>query len=291
VALASQQCWGLGVVLLSALLVALAMGYGRGRYPVTWSSRYLVLTQPIGILIYLLMVRLRAPVVIFQMLVLGMAVSVGWCWPNVIEFGQASRAQRVELRKALRSGTVPLSVVSNKYCQPMIVGLTPAYERLFLDGLLQLREANLSVFRDRRRSFQHRRLPWPLAWSAEAGRLSGGLKPVTDEAAVAQRAIEVTAGSEGAGVATYDVEVPVGCSYQLCCRMQTSMPGQSLSAKVDNGPILQCPVSDGPDYRPYLFQQPLEMSAGKHNLTIVLPQPGMRLDLLELVPHPIKRGS
>ena len=119
----------------------------------------------------------------------------------------------------------------------MIVGLTPAQEGFFLDCLFQLREANLSVFRDRRRSFQHRPLPWPLAWNAEAGRLSGGLKPVTDEAAVSQTAIEVTPGSEGAGVATYEVDVPVGCSYQLCCRMRASMPGQSLSAKVDNGPL------------------------------------------------------
>ena len=53
VATASQPSWGLGAVLLSALLVALAMGYGRGSYPRTWSSRYLTLTQPIGILIYL----------------------------------------------------------------------------------------------------------------------------------------------------------------------------------------------------------------------------------------------
>ena len=114
---------------------------------------------------------------------------------------------------------------------------------------------------------------------------------MTDEAAVSQRAIEVTAGSEGAGVATYDVEVLVGCSYQLCCRMRTSMPGQSLSAKVDNGPLVQCPLSDGPEYRPYVFQQPFEDRAGKHDLTIVLPQPGMTLDLLELIPHPIKHGS
>ena len=93
----------------------------------------------------------------------------------------------------------------------------------------------------RRRSFQHRPLPCPLAWNAEAGRLSDGLKPVTDAAAVSQSAIEVTPGTAGAGVATYEVDVPVGCAYQLCCRLRTSTPGPSLSARVDNGPLLQCP--------------------------------------------------
>jgi hypothetical protein len=282
---ASQPWWGLGAMLLAALLVALAMGYGRGRYRATWTSRYLTLTQPIGILIYLLMVRLRAPVVIPQMLALGMAVCVGWCWPMAIRNGEAPHAQRVELRKTLRRGTMPLSVVSTKYCQTDIVGLSPSQEGFFLDCLFQLRESNLSVFRDTRRRVHHRPLPWPQAWNAEAGRLSGGLKPVTDEAAVSQTAIEVTAGSEGAGVATYDVEVLVGCAYQLCCRMRTSMQGRWLSVNVDNGPPVPCPLSAGPEYRPYVLQQPFEISAGKHSLTIVMPQPGMRLDLLELVPQ------
>jgi hypothetical protein len=67
------------------------------------------------------------------------------------------------------------------------------------------------------------------------------------------------------------------------------MQGQSLSVKLDGGPLCQSPLSDGPDYRPYVFEQPFEMGAGRHDLTIVLPQPGMRLDLLELVPHRIKR--
>jgi len=69
------------------------------------------------------------------------------------------------------------------------------------------------------------------------------------------------------------------------------MPGQSLSVSADNGPLVECRLSDGPDYRPYLIEQPFVMSAGEHTLTIVLPQPGMRLDLLELVPQPIKRGG
>jgi hypothetical protein len=276
-------------LLLSTLAVALAMGHGRGRYQELWASRYLVLTQPIGIVLYLLMVRLRVPAAIPQMLALGMAVCVGWCWPTAIATLKAPQAQRVELARVLHRGTMPLSVVSSQYCQPQIVGLQPSQGAFFLDCLYQLREANLTVFRDRGRRSSERRRPWLLAWNAEAGRLSPSLKRVTDEAAVSQGAIEVAAGCEAAGVATYQVEIPVRGSYQLCCRMRPSMQGQSLSAKVDDGPLLQSPLSDGPDYRPCLFEQPFEMRAGRHDLMIVLPQPGMRLDLLELVPRPLKR--
>jgi hypothetical protein len=280
--------WDLGTVLISALLVAVAMGYARGRYPAIWSSRYLVLIQPVGILLYLLMVRLRVPAAIPQVLALAMAVCVGWCLPTAIGMGQGRQAQRAELARVLRRGTMPLSVVSKQYCQIPIVGLDPAQQTVFLDCLYQLREANLTVFRDRGRRARLSGRPWPLAWNAEAGALSPGLRPVTDEAAVSQGAVEVAAGSAGGGVATYQVEVPVKGSYQLCCRLRSSMPRQTLSAKLDDGPLHQSPLADGPDYQPCLFEPPLEMGAGKHDLTIVLPQPGMRLDLLELVPRRIK---
>jgi hypothetical protein len=280
--------WDLGPALISALLVALAMGYARGRYPAIWSSRYLVLIQPVGILLYLLMVRLRVSLAIPQILALAMAVSVGWCWPTAVGVGQGRQAQRVELARVLRRGTVPLSVVSNKFCQVPIVGLDPAQQGFFLDCLYQLREANLTVFRDRGRRARQSGRPWPLAWNAEAGTLSPGLQAVTDAAAVSQGAIEVAAGSTGGGVATYQVEIPAKASYQLCCRLRSSTPGQTLSAKLDGGPLHQSPLADGPDYRPCLVEPPFEMEAGKHDLTIVLPQPGMRLDLLELVPRRIK---
>jgi hypothetical protein len=286
---ASRSWWGLGAVLLSTLAVALAMGHGRGRYPELWASRYLVLTQPIGIVLYLLMVRLRVPAAIPQMLALGMAVCVGWCWPAAIGTGEDLRARRVELARVLRHGTMPLSVVPSRFCRSETVGIDPSHQAFFLDCLYQLREANLTLFRDRGRRSHERGRPWPLAWNAEAGRLSPTLRRVTDEAAVSQGAIEVAAGCEAGGVATYQVEIPVRGSYQLCCRMRPSMQGQSLSAKVDDGPLHQSPLADGPDYRPCIFEQPFEMEAGKHDLRLMLPQPGMRLDLLELVPRRSKR--
>jgi hypothetical protein len=281
--------WDLGTVLMSALLVTLAMAHGRARLPNAWESRYLVLTQPIGIVLYLLMVRLRVPAVLPQMLAVGMAVCVGWCWPAAIGEGQGLRAQRVELARVLRGGTMPLSVISRQYCQLQIVGLHSSQQAFFLDCLYQLREANLTLFRDRGRRSHQRGRPWPLVWNAEAGTLSPGLRTVTDATAVSRSAIEVAAGCEAGGVASYQVAIPVRGSYQLCCRMRPSMQGQSISVQVDGGPLRQGPRSDGPDYRPCLFEQPFEMEAGKHDLTIVLPQPGMRLDLLELVPRPSKR--
>jgi hypothetical protein len=281
--------WDLGTVLVSALLVILALAHGRSRFPNAWESRYLVLTQPIGIVLYLLMVRLRVPAVLPQMLAVGMAVCVGWCWPAAIGEGKGIQAQRVELARVLRRGTMPLSVVSRQYCQLQIVGLHPSQQAFFLDCLYQLRAANLTLFRDRGRRSHELGRPSPLVWNAEAGTLSPGLRPVTDETAVSRGAIEVAAGSEGGGVASYQVEIRVRGSYQLCCRMRPSMQGQSLSVQVDGGPLRQGPLSDGPDYRPCIFAQPFEMEAGKHDVTIVLPQPGMRLDLLELVPRRIKR--
>jgi hypothetical protein len=286
---ASRSWWGLGAFLLSTLVVALAMGHGRARYPDLWTSRYLTLIQPIGIVLYLLMVRLRAPVVVPQTLALGMALCVGWCWPIAIGSVQPYRPLQVELERVLRRGTMPLSVVTNQYCLANIVGLLPVHQIYFLEWLHHLREADHSVFRDRRRLSHGRPIPQPQAWDAESGRLSVGLRVVTDLAAVCHRAIEVAADCEGGGTATYQLEVPVAGSYRLCCRMRPSMPGQSLGVKLDNGPLCQTPLADGSDYQPCIFQQPFEMGAGKHDLMIVLPQPGMRLDLLELVPRRIKR--
>jgi hypothetical protein len=288
----TRAWWGMGAVLLSSLLVAVAIGHGRARYPAPWASRYLALTQPIGITIYLLMVRLRAPSAIPQLLALGMAICVGWCWPEAISAIQGSQADKKELVKTLRHGAIPLSMVSHKEANAIAVGLHGVNPGFYLDCLLQMRETDVGIFRNRRRRFQHRPLPMPQAWKATSGKLSGGLQPVADPAAVSNRAIEATPGSEGAGTATFEVEVPARGSYQLCCRLKATAPGQSLAVTFDGGPLPARPLTEGPQYLPYVIGPSLDMTRGKHCLTVALPHPGTRLDLVELVPlPPVKRGD
>src|SRR5262249_30012756 len=64
--------------------VAIAIGYGRGKSHFLWDSRYCTLLLPIGLMIYLVMVRLRAPAFIPAGLAFLMTFSVGWNWSTTL---------------------------------------------------------------------------------------------------------------------------------------------------------------------------------------------------------------
>ena len=284
-AAALTSWWGLGLFLVSALMVAGALGYGRGRYPEPWTPRYLALTQPIGICLYLLMVQLRVSPAIPQNLALGMAVCFGWCWPESIGRVKWHSAPRMEFVKVLRDGKEPLSVAAGRYIQSG-VGLKPADMQDLTGWLLHMRQADLSVFHNRKRVFHGKPVPLPMAWEAETGILDGGLHPVIDALAVSHGAVDIDAESKEPATARYVIRVPAAGSYKLWCRLRTGNAPRTMSVRVDDGSPLTCVLPGSSDYYPYAVESPFELGAGRHTLTISQIQPGTRLDLLELIPRP-----
>ncbi len=283
-AVAVTSWWGLGLFLMSALMVALAMGYGRGRWPDPWSPRYMVLTQPIALSLYLLMVRLRVPSAILHNLALGMAVCVGWCWPVAIAYTKGLAAPRSELVKVLRRGHVPLSIAAEQYIVRSI-GLREKEAKDLTGWLLQMRQADISVFRARRRTSHGRAIPLPMAWEAEAGTLGDGLRPVMDVRAVSLGAVESGERSQGPATATYVIQVPAAGTYTLWCRLRTALVPRNMSIRIDDGPPTTYGLPGSLNYYSYGVP-PFELDAGRHTLTITLLEARTRLDLLELVPRP-----
>ena len=56
-----------------------------------------------------------------------------------------------------------------------------------------------------------------------------------------------------------------------------------LNLQIDDGPILATHISSAKDYSPYILG-PFDMTAGKHALHLTIPNPGLKLDFLELIP-------
>jgi hypothetical protein len=266
----------LGVVLLATLAVALVIGYGRGRYPMPWDSRYMTLVIPIAVVTYLLLVRLRAPLVLPGVLAGVMAICVGWTWPEAITWVRSFQAPATQAATFFRLGQEPLSVLSVWYAHPMCWGAIP--EDL-LRHLLQLRRKQMSVFQNQPEAVPG--MGCSQAWAAVSGRFTDGLRPVDDGHASEYRALQ----ADRPGSAAYEMSVPADGCYLLCCRLSVPASGASLAVRVDDGPNLERSLPSQPGYYPYLLEQLLSLSAGTHTLTITLPQPGTRLDLLELVPR------
>lgn len=276
-----QGRWGLALFLGSALMVALAIAYGRGNSPFLWDSRYLTLTQPIGLAAYLLATRARVASAVPAALAMFTAVCVGWSWPEAIQTTRWRFEQRVEAQRMLREGTEPVAVAAERHAETL--GLTPKVAHTIAGRLLLMREAGLSVFRDRPRWFHGVPIPRPLAWEAESLMAAGdGLRPQGHALAIGGAVLAV----EGTGAATAEVEVPVSASYRVCLRLRSSMEARRISLRLDEGAPMELSLVPGPSFVPVVVEPPVRLSEGRHSLEIRCSSPGVLLDLVELVPRP-----
>ena len=271
----------LAPVLLATLAVALLIGYGRGRGMSVNQPRYCTLVLPVGVLAYLLMVRLRAPVAVSGALAFLMAVCYGWCWPDVIGHTEAWHQGGAPMVAALRTGQYPLSVLT--WTHGRTVGY-PDPDKL-LAYLLQLREAGLSVFGKKLRSAPTGMGP-PQVWAARTGRLTGGLHLVADAKAVGGQAVEAAAAGQPAGAAVYDIDVPAAGTYELCCRVAVPGPAATLTVRADEAPVVTRSLPYGPNYYGYQ-REPLlfELTPGRHRLVLTLQTEGAKMDFLEFLPR------
>jgi hypothetical protein len=270
----------LTAVLLAAGAAAGLIALGRGNYPNLWDSRYATLLLPIGVVTYLLLVRFRARV-LPGALALVVAGCVVWSWPDAIQFGRSWHGSAEAMVHVLRKGEEPLSVVAMRYADAMYCGGKSAP---LLDGLVLLREQGLSAFRKHNRGALPGMGP-PQVWEAEVGRLTGGFRPVADDLATKNLAVQAVATEGGPATAAYDVDVQADGSYLLCCRLWASTPGQVLAVRVDGAPPREQSVPVSLGYLAINFEPLLDLRAGKHVLTLTLPNAGTKLDVLELVPR------
>jgi hypothetical protein len=269
----------LALILAAALAVTVMIGHGRARYPDLWDSRYATLVLPIGIVTYLLLVRLQAPLILPVGMTFVMTLSVGWNWPEALTMGQKRHDNTAKMAGALKWGTTPLSVLAQQ--DAWEVGFECDPDKL-LNALVSLREADLSVFRKDRLREPVPGMGKSRVWEAESGTLNGAVRLVTDRRATKGQAVEATATPAEPGIATYEFEVPATGSYQVCLRLWTPALGHVLGLRVDDVPARSISLPHEGRYYPYCID--LDLSAGKHRLTVTLFQDGTRLDLVELVP-------
>ncbi len=278
----------LSVIFLATLVVGGAIGHSRGQYGPLWLvPHYCTLVIPVMVVIYLLLVRLRAPAVIPGLLAVVAAGCVGWNWSVVIPYAQARYQAAEAVWEKLRRGQEPLSVVAQNHYRD--VGFRTAEDLLYF--FLRLREANLSAFAPGRRAEPVTDMGFPQVWPADTGRLEGSIHTVADpvlwinSAPLAKTILESTATAALPGAVTYDITVPADGSYQLCCRLCAPAGANVLALAVDQGPAVEKVVPAEAGYFPYCFEPLLPLTAGRHALTISFPKPGTRLDLLELIPR------
>jgi hypothetical protein len=263
----------LTALFLSTLLVAVAIGHGRARYPGIWESRYVALVLPIAAVLYLLLVRAAVPKTVLGLLAFGMATCVGWNWQTCIAYKQNLRPQQIQLVTGLRYGSEPLSVLAERY--PQATGWGPEWGvQNLVRWWQQMRQAGISVFA-RDRDHAHR----SLLLNADSGTLGSTLRVVPDPNCVNGRAVQV----EGrAASAVYQVTVPQAGNYLLCFRWQVPSPGQGYTVQVDNDSPMKQTLPALPGYRAYVPGTPVRLEAGTHSITVTWPGPGSRLDVVEL---------
>ena len=275
------------VILLATLAVGGAIGQSRGQYGALWLvPHYCTLVIPVMVVIYLLLVRLRAPAVMPGLLAVVAAGCAGWNWSVVIPYAQTRYQTAEAVWQKLRRGQEPVSMVAQHHYRD--VGFRTAEDLLYF--FLRLRETNLSAFAPGRREEPVTGMGFPQVWPADTGQLAGSIRAVADNvlwinsAPMAKAVLESTA-TAAPGSATYDITVPADGSYQLCCRLCTPAGANILSLAVDQGPAIERVIPAEAGYFPYSFEPWLPLTAGRHTLTISLPKPGTRLDLLELIPR------
>ncbi|QDV37972.1 carbohydrate-binding protein [Tautonia plasticadhaerens] len=273
--------WGLAAFLGSTLLVSCAIGYGRGRVPSYWDSRYMALTQPIGIAAYLLMVRMRIAPAVPQAMAILAAVCVGWSWPETIQTTRGYHERRLEAERVLREGTMPISVAAEEFTETL--GIPRSYSYQMVGRFLLMREHDLSIYRGRARSFHGIPIPQPLAWEAESLVPAGGpLRVDEDPVAVGGAA----ALAEGPGTANLELEVPDAGSYRLCIRLRSEGDARKIALSMDGAPPVELPIEAGAGFLPVVVETPFALDPGRHTLAIECPAAGLRLDFIELVPQP-----
>jgi hypothetical protein len=274
------RAWGdllipLGAVLTVAV-VAVSARYGSGN---PWDSHFSSLLVPIGLMLYVLLVRVRAPQVIPGALALLMAVSVGWSWRGSIGMAQLVHGGMVGPAALLQKGQEPLSlwVANNNQC----VGY--ANQKQLLEYLLQMRRACCFVFRKEAPEPVPGMGP-PLVLRAAAGDLRGNFRAVEDAKATGNQAVLAGPGIAGLGTVAFNIEVPAAGMYGLCCRLHVPDDGHTLTVQVDGGPAVANPLCPAPEYSPYLLA-PVSLTPGKHLLALQAARPGLRLDVVEIIPQ------
>jgi hypothetical protein len=283
------QWLDVGLLWAATLAVGALIAYGRTRRMALPDSRLCTLLLPIGVVLYLLLVRLRAPAVLLGGGATVMAFCVGWNWPGVLNIAEGKHAATARVIHALRNGSEPLAALADENAE--ILGYSYDQAKL-LSCLLQLREAGKSIFRPRHRMEAVRGMGPSLAWEAETGRLSRGFRCVEDPRATGHQAVEVAEAPRAPAVAEYQVAVPADGVYELSCRLTVPWPDSYLGVRVDDGPTQTFPLT--PWQRYYIHYHKLHdpillfLGAGGHRLTLTVDRPGTRLDLLELIPR--RRG-
>jgi hypothetical protein len=262
---------------LAVAVVAVSARYGSGN---TWDSHFSSLLIPIGLMLYVLMVRIRAPQVIPAALALLMLVSVGWSWRVAIAWARATQDRIAGPVAALRHGQEPLSVWVAKNHQ-QAVGY--ANQKQLLEYVLQMRQARCFVFRQQAPE-PVAGMGQPLVRRVAEGSLSGSLRVVPDAQATGDAVVLADQGPTRLGIAALNVEVPAAGLYDLCCRVQVAGAGLYLAVRVDGGPPTAGPVALAPGYNPHMLGV-VRLAAGKHMLTLETDQPGLRLDLVEIIPQ------
>jgi hypothetical protein len=272
-------------VWLAAFLVAASIAYGRAHLHMLWSYRYIVLTMPIGLVLYLLLVRIQAPSAIARTLAVAMVIFGGWNWlfllPHELEF----RGRMTEMVQTLDRGDVPLSEVCKKYCAEVGLPSDLGYAALLTNWMMELRRNDQSIFRAINRRKRHAGAALPQAWVADRGKLGQGWVCRPEASGTQGQVLCVSATSEKAASAIYHIQVTVGGAYQLYCRMRAPTR-QILTVTVDGRQPQQQTFPVAADFRSCMLADPLEMEPGPHDLTLTLSPQGAELDLLELVPLP-----
>lgn len=271
------------LVWLATFLVAASIAYGRARLEL-WASRYTVLTMPIGIVLYLLLVRMQAPAAIPHTLAVLMAVFCGWCWPFILARETEHRVRMTQLVRSLAQGDVPLSEVGMRHS--IDVGFPPelAWHSHLTNWIMELRQNDQSIFRAINRRKQRAGVALPQAWKADSGKLGEGWACLSETYATQGRAMRVSATREQPASVVYHVQVAVGGVYQLCCRMRAPQP-PTLTVTVDGSQYQRQTFSASADFLPYVLAYPLKLGPGQHDLTLALSPAHSELDLLELVPQ------
>jgi hypothetical protein len=281
----SQEWADLGLVWLGAMVVAAAIAHGRARMAL-WEPRYVVLTMPIAIVLYLLLVRMRAPLVLPQTLAVVMAVCWGWCWPWVLDHQKAHSSKVVAVMQAHTRGDRPLSELCSRLEHNEALGWTvaPFHVGYLIDCMMQLRQNDLGIFRSINRRKRAAGAGLPQAWKADTGQLSSGWEVVEDSAATQMRTLRVKQTDASPALAVYRLQVFAGGRYRLCCRMRAPQ-GQTLTVAVDDNPVCGQDIYTGADYRACLLDAPLELKAGEHLLALAFSKRGTEVDVVELVPE------
>jgi hypothetical protein len=277
----------LGLIWLAAFVVTAAIAYGRARLAL-WSSRYVMLAMPIGLVLYLLLVRMRAPLAIPQTLAVLMAVCCGWCWPYMLMQEQVHRARTMELVGAFAQGDVPLSELCGRYHADL--GWGDGAIPILTSWMMQLRQSDQSIFHAINRRKRRAGAALPQAWKADAGQLGDGWEVVPDRNATQERTLRVNAAGEQPALAVYHVQVAVAGLYRLCCRMRAPKE-HTLTVGVDGKQFQSQTFAPADDFRPCLLTAPLKLEPGQHDLTLALSPTRSDLDMVELVPQSAASGQ